>query len=59
MVDVGLIPQTKKVDGCVQRGFKIFLGGMVNNPDFARPASINLAYSFGKSASSIHRSTIP
>jgi len=34
MVDVGLIPQTRKVDGCVQRGFKIFLGGGLGNKSF-------------------------
>jgi len=34
MVDVGLIPQTKEVDGCVQRGFKIFLGGGLGNKSF-------------------------
>ncbi|MDH3765868.1 MAG: nitrite/sulfite reductase [Nitrosopumilus sp.] len=34
MVDVGLIPQTREVDGCVQRGFKIFLGGGLGNKSF-------------------------
>jgi sulfite reductase (ferredoxin) len=34
MVDVGLIPQTRKVDGDVQRGFKIFLGGGLGNKSF-------------------------
>ncbi len=34
MVDVGLIPQTREVDGNTQRGFKIFLGGGLGNKSF-------------------------
>ncbi|WP_268543333.1 nitrite/sulfite reductase [Candidatus Nitrosotenuis cloacae] len=34
MVDVGLIPQIKTVDGKEQRGFKIFLGGGLGNKSF-------------------------
>ena len=34
MVDVGLIPQTLDVDGTVQRGFKIFLGGGLGNKSY-------------------------
>jgi len=34
MVDVGLIPQTRKVNGDTQRGFKIFLGGGLGNKSF-------------------------
>jgi len=34
MVDVGLIPHTKEVDGTTQRGFKIFLGGGLGNKSF-------------------------
>lgn len=34
MVDVGLIPQTRTVDGSEQRGFKIFLGGGLGNKSF-------------------------
>ena len=34
MVDVGLIPQTRKINGEVQRGFKIFLGGGLGNKSF-------------------------
>ncbi|WP_316506451.1 nitrite/sulfite reductase [Nitrosopumilus sp.] len=34
MVDVGLIPQTRKVNGDIQRGFKIFLGGGLGNKSF-------------------------
>jgi sulfite reductase (ferredoxin) len=31
---VGLIPQTREVDGEIQRGFKIFLGGGLGNKSF-------------------------
>lgn len=31
MVDVGLIPQTRDLDGTTQKGFKIFLGGGLGN----------------------------
>ncbi len=34
MVDVGLIPQIREVDGITQRGFKIFLGGGLGNKSF-------------------------
>ncbi|HXW02059.1 MAG TPA: nitrite/sulfite reductase [Candidatus Nitrosotenuis sp.] len=34
MTDVGLIPKTRTVDGKVQRGFKIFLGGGLGNKSF-------------------------
>jgi len=34
MVDVGLIPQTRVIDGDTQRGFKIFLGGGLGNKSF-------------------------
>ena len=34
MVDVGLIPQTKEIDGTTQRGFKIFLGGGLGNKSY-------------------------
>jgi len=34
MVDVGLIPHTREVDGTTQRGFKIFLGGGLGNKSF-------------------------
>ena len=34
MVDVGLIPQIREVDGTTQRGFKIFLGGGLGNKSF-------------------------
>ena len=34
IVDVGLIPQTREVDGEIQRGFKIFLGGGLGNKSF-------------------------
>ncbi len=34
MVDVGLIPQTRQLDGSTQRGFKIFLGGGLGNRSF-------------------------
>ncbi len=34
MVDVGLIPQIRDVDGTSQRGFKIFLGGGLGNKSF-------------------------
>ncbi len=34
MVDVGLIPHTREVDGTAQRGFKIFLGGGLGNKSF-------------------------
>jgi len=34
MVDVGLIPQIKEIDGRPQRGFKIFLGGGLGNKSY-------------------------
>ena len=34
MVDVGLIPQTRDLNGDVQKGFKIFLGGGLGNKSF-------------------------
>jgi sulfite reductase (ferredoxin) len=34
MVDVGLIPQTRNLDGTIQKGFKIFLGGGLGNKSF-------------------------
>ena len=34
IVDVGLIPQTRKVGGEKQRGFKIFLGGGLGNKSY-------------------------
>jgi len=34
MVDVGLIPQIRKVNGASQRGFKIFLGGGLGNKSY-------------------------
>ena len=34
MVDVGLIPQTRDLNGTIQRGFKIFLGGGLGNKSF-------------------------
>jgi len=34
MVDVGLIPQIRNVDGSSQRGFKIFLGGGLGNKSY-------------------------
>ncbi|MHA7733593.1 nitrite/sulfite reductase [Nitrosopumilus sp. S6] len=34
MVDVGLIPQIKEIDGTPQRGFKVFLGGGLGNRSF-------------------------
>ena len=34
MVDVGLIPVTREIDGKAQRGFKIFLGGGLGNKSF-------------------------
>lgn len=34
MVDVGLVPHTVEVDGSVQRGFKIFLGGGLGNKSY-------------------------
>ena len=34
MVDVGLIPEIRQVDGSDQRGFKIFLGGGLGNKSF-------------------------
>ena len=34
MVDVGLIPQIREIDGSTQRGFKIFLGGGLGNKSF-------------------------
>lgn len=34
IVDVGLIPETRELDGKTQRGFKIFLGGGLGNKSF-------------------------
>ncbi len=34
IADVGLIPQTRNLDGKIQRGFKIFLGGGLGNKSF-------------------------
>ena len=34
MVDVGLIPEIQQIDGCEQKGFKIFLGGGLGNKSF-------------------------
>ncbi len=34
MVDVGLIPQIREMDGTTQRGFKIFLGGGLGNKSY-------------------------
>ena len=34
MVDVGLIPQVRTIDGSVQHGFKIFLGGGLGNKSY-------------------------
>lgn len=34
MVDVGLVPQIRQIDGVSQRGFKIFLGGGLGNKSF-------------------------
>lgn len=34
MVDVGLLPQTRSIDGITQRGFKIFLGGGLGNKSY-------------------------
>ena len=34
MVDVGLVPHTREIDGTTQRGFKIFLGGGLGNKSF-------------------------
>ena len=34
IVDVGLIPQTREIDGVTQRGFKVFLGGGLGNKSF-------------------------
>ena len=34
MVDVGLIPQIRTIDGSVQHGFKIFLGGGLGNKSY-------------------------
>jgi sulfite reductase (ferredoxin) len=34
MVDVGLIPQTRDLNGTLQKGFKIFLGGGLGNKSF-------------------------
>ncbi len=34
MVDVGLIPQIREIDGSTQRGFKIFLGGGLGNKSY-------------------------
>ena len=34
IVDVGLIPQVRELDGKKERGFKIFLGGGLGNKSF-------------------------
>ena len=34
MVDVGLIPQIRTIDGSIQHGFKIFLGGGLGNKSY-------------------------
>jgi len=34
IVDVGLIPQIREIDGTTQKGFKIFLGGGLGNRSF-------------------------
>ena len=34
MVDVGLLPQIKEIDGKGQRGFKVFLGGGLGNKSY-------------------------
>ena len=34
MTDVGLIPQTRTINGNVQKGFKVFLGGGLGNKSF-------------------------
>ena len=34
MVDVGLIPQIREIEGSHQRGFKVFLGGGLGNKSF-------------------------
>ena len=34
MVDVGLIPQTRQINGETQKGFKIFLGGGLGNKSY-------------------------
>lgn len=34
MVDVGLLPQVKEIDGKEQRGFKVFLGGGLGNKSY-------------------------
>ncbi len=34
IVDVGLIPQTREINGTTQRGFKIFLGGGLGNKSY-------------------------
>ncbi|MEK6961841.1 MAG: nitrite/sulfite reductase [Thermoproteota archaeon] len=34
IADVGLIPQTRDLDGKIQRGFKVFLGGGLGNKSF-------------------------
>ncbi len=34
IVDVGLIPQIREIDGTTQKGFKIFLGGGLGNKSF-------------------------
>ena len=34
MVDVGLIPQIREIEGSSQRGFKVFLGGGLGNKSF-------------------------
>ena len=34
MVDVGLIPNVREIDGTTQRGFKVFLGGGLGNKSY-------------------------
>src|SRR5574341_139185 len=34
IADIGLIPQTRDLDGKIQRGFKVFLGGGLGNKSF-------------------------
>lgn len=34
MVDVGLIPEIRQIDGSTQRGFKVFLGGGLGNKSY-------------------------
>lgn len=34
MVDVGLLPQTREIEGKEQRGFKVFLGGGLGNKSY-------------------------